>query len=102
MTHLIGISEVGNPAMKQYTDTGPGCISVDSDWYPDKSDWYKNYTSSTPELIDTTKYAAQFAAYEQFKLTLVNGSAPKIAPDQLTMRARSALSRKQPFRPNTK
>jgi len=89
------------PSMKQYTDTGP-CISVDSDWYPDKSDWYKNYTSSTPPLVDTTKYAAQFAAYEQFKQTLINGSSPNVVPNQLTMRARSAMSKKQPYRPITK
>jgi len=64
------------PAMKQYADTGP-CFSVDSDWYPDSWEGtYKNYTSSSQQPVDRSKYAAQFAAYEEFKQNLINGSVP--------------------------
>jgi len=81
-----------SPAMKQYSDSGPSCMSVDSDWYPDSA-WYTNYTSTPPKAIDTTQYAAQFAAYERFRQTVVNGSSPNVVQNQVTMKARSAMSR---------
>jgi len=65
-----------SPAIKQYCDQGP-CMSVDLDWYPDSFDeYYRNITTTKQPLIDRNKYAAQFKAYEEFKLGLVNGSMP--------------------------
>jgi len=68
-----------SPAMKQYADSGPGCMSVDADWYPDSFEaTYRNITTGAIKQppIDRTKYATQFDAYEKFKQTLVNGSVP--------------------------